>query len=47
MDDEESKRSTGSSVSTSNTQGWFDDTNTGSDVSSFQYMEPRAWFQDD
>jgi hypothetical protein len=47
LDDEEKKRNTGSRVQTSNTQGWFDDPEDGKDVSSFQYEEARAWFQDD
>jgi hypothetical protein len=44
IEDEEAGRSTASSGSTSNTQGWFDDVNPAprNGVSSFQ-----AWFQDD
>jgi hypothetical protein len=47
LDDEEKKRNAGSNIGTSNTQGWFDDPDDGKDVSSFQYEEARAWFQDD
>jgi hypothetical protein len=43
LEDEEKKRNTG----ISNTQGWFDDPDDGKDVSSFQYEEARAWFQED
>jgi hypothetical protein len=47
LDNEEKKRNAGNSVGTSNTQGWFNDPDDGKDVSSFQYEEACAWFQDD
>jgi hypothetical protein len=43
LNDEEKKRNT----AISNTQGWFDDPDEGKDISSFQYEEARAWFQEE
>jgi hypothetical protein len=47
MADEAAKNNSSSSGSNSHTQGWFDDTDDGGDVTSFQYMEQAAWGQRD